>query len=152
VREERAMGDTEHGTWSSAELGAFVQRRDARYAEWIAQNVKGDGFGECAEVTERMAAAFPELRRVRGHYYDAIWGERGHWWLVGADGAIVDPTKGQFPTRGTGVYVPWKDGEKEPTGICMDCSSACYDGDYFCSKECERATVSYLNSGSIGRI
>jgi hypothetical protein len=39
------------------------------YREWIAANVNGTGYGECAEVTEAMAAAFPELRRVPGHYY-----------------------------------------------------------------------------------
>lgn len=37
-------------------------------AAWIAANVT-ETYGTCREVTERMAAAFPELGRVRGHYY-----------------------------------------------------------------------------------
>ena len=116
------------------------------YKQWIAANVQGNGFGECAELTEKMGIAFPELRRVRGHYHDAFWGPRTHWWLVTPQGEIVDPTKAQFPDQG-GEYVPWRDGEEEPTGRCMDCGSYAYNGDYFCSAACERSTVSYLNSG-----
>ena len=121
------------------------------YAAWIATNVKGDGFGECAELTEQMAAAFPELRRVRGHYHDAFWGPRGHWWLVTPDGKIVDPTKAQFPDQG-GEYVPWNDGDQEPSGKCMECGSYTYNGDYFCSVGCERSTVAYLNTPIRGGI
>lgn len=122
----------------------------ARYAAWIEANVRGDGFGYCAEITEKMAAAFPELKRVRGHYYDAFWGERGHWWLVAPDGSIVDPTKAQFPDK-NGEYIPWREGEEEPTGKCMNCAAYTYGGKDCCSVECERETVAYLQ-GSVGTI
>lgn len=145
------MGDTEHGTWSAAELVMYVESQKTKaYYDWIHANVE-DEFGQCAEITERMNKVFPELRRVRGHYYDAIWGEREHWWLVTSDGSVIDPTFKQFPTKGKGAYVPWRDGAPEPTGICMDCGSAVFNKDYFCSKECERSTVAYLKR-LLGRI
>lgn len=90
------------------------------YIEWIHEHVKNDGYGQCAEVTERMAQAFPELKRVRGHYYDIHWGERAHWWLVTPDGHIVDPTAAQFPTQGRGHYELWDESEQEPTGKCIN--------------------------------
>ena len=64
-------------------------------------------MGRCAEATLAMAAVFPELTRVRGHYLCWVWGEREHWWLVEPNGEIVDPTADQFPSKGGGVYVPW---------------------------------------------
>ncbi len=44
-----------------------------QYADWIAANVK-ESRGRCAEATLAMAAAFPELTRVRGHYLCWVWG------------------------------------------------------------------------------
>jgi hypothetical protein len=117
-----------------------------RYKNWIIENVPGDGYGMCAEATEAMAEAFPELQRVRGHYYCMVWGEREHWWLKTADGSIVDPTAAQFPTKGTGKYVPWTEGEREPTGMCPECGGYCYDGDTFCSENCGISYVAYCNS------
>lgn len=115
-----------------------------QYADWIAANVPGDGYGMCAEVTERMAAVFPELRRVRGHYQCTAWGERQHWWLVGQDGVIVDPTAGQFPSRGVGNYVEWNECDVEPTGICANCGGYVYDYATCCSDACGRAYVAYV--------
>lgn len=109
----------------------------ADYSAWISEHVSKT-YGTCAEVTLAMQQAFPELKRVRGHYYCAIWGQRAHWWLVAPDGSIVDPTKDQFPTKGTGFYEPWTEGAKEPTGICMNCGEYCYDGDPWCSESCGR--------------
>jgi len=116
------------------------------YDEWITENVT-KAYGECAEVTELMAAEFPELTRVRGHYYCHIWGERAHWWLVDANGTIVDPTKSQFPSKGNGQYEPWPEGAKEPTGMCPNCGEMIYHGGYVCSDECGRQYVAFCTSG-----
>jgi hypothetical protein len=90
-----------------------------------------------------MVAVFPELRRVRGHYYCPIWGERAHWWLVAPDGLIVDPTAAQFPSLGGGEYVEWEEGREEPTGICPQCGDHVYGGGTCCSEDCHRAYVAY---------
>lgn len=112
------------------------------YRKWIAENVT-ETYGTCAEVTEAMAAAFPELRRVRGHYYCPIWGERGHWWLFAQDEQIVDPTAAQFPSGGLGEYVEWEEGSREPTGNCPQCGDLVYDGGTCCSENCHIAYAAY---------
>lgn len=114
------------------------------YKDWMTANVT-ESYGQCLEVTEKMAAAFPELRRVRGHYYCPIWGERAHWWLVEECGEIVDPTAEQFPSKGTGEYVEWDESQAEPTGMCPNCGGHCYDGNYCCSDECGRQYVAFCN-------
>lgn len=49
------------------------------YQEWIDQ--VPETYGTCRTVTKRMVEEFPELRRVRGHYYCWIWanGLTGGW-------------------------------------------------------------------------
>lgn len=94
------------------------------YQEWIDQ--LDDVTGKCEEITAAMAEAFPELRRVRGHYHCWIWGKREHWWLMDGD-EVVDPTAAQFPSKGEGSYVEWE-GE-EPTGMCPNCGEYCYDNE-----------------------
>jgi hypothetical protein len=113
------------------------------YRDWIAENVKGTGYGDCAEATEAMQLTFPELRRVRGFYHDHLWGERQHWWLVAPDGRIVDPTAEQFPSKGTGEYVEY-DGRPLPTGRCANCGGPVYDGSTCCSDDCGRAYVAWV--------
>jgi hypothetical protein len=76
------------------------------YIQWIAEHVELDPHGQCKEVTERMASAFPELRRVRGHYVCPVVGPQPHWWMVTPDGTVVDPTRTQFPSQGQGAYEP----------------------------------------------
>lgn len=115
------------------------------YADWIAANVT-KAYGQCAEVTEAMADAFPELTRVRGRYLCPIWGERDHWWLIAPDGSIVDPTASQFPSKGGGEYVEWDEAAIEPTGMCPNCGGPCYDHNSLCSDECGRDYVAYCNS------
>jgi hypothetical protein len=115
---------------------------DQKYLDWIAANI-AKAYGECAEATDRMAAAFPELTRVRGHYYCPIWGERAHWWLVAPDGSIVDPTASQFPSGGMGQYEAWDESRPEPTGMCPNCGGECFDGNYCCSESCGRAYAAY---------
>ena len=119
-----------------------------KYTIWMKANPKLCDYGKCVEATEAMVRAFPELKRVRGHYYDIAWGERQHWWLIDEDRNIIDPTKEQFPTKGKGHYEPWIEGEEEPTGKCLDCSGYYYGDRYFCSDECE---INY-NAHQIGTI
>lgn len=113
------------------------------YVHWITQHVQ-ETYGTCGQVTLDMLAAFPELTRVRGHYYCSSWGERAHWWLVSPDGAIVDPTAQQFPSQGTGTYVPWEEGSAEPTGRCVNCAEYAYDGRDVCSDACGDAFVAVI--------
>ena len=120
--------------------------QDQKYIDWINQNVKDGGYGHCKELSEQMQKAFPELKLVRGHYYCLVWGERGHWWLVSPDGVIVDPTAGQFPTKGRGKYVEWIEGTKEPTGKCPNCGGYCYDDKYLCCERCEKEYIAYCNN------
>jgi hypothetical protein len=94
--------------------------------------------GKCKEMSESLVAADPSLTLVRGHYYCAAWGEQPHWWTKRRDGTIVDPTKDQFPSKGSGVYVEF-DGNIE----CSNCGKhmkeedADIEGCYaFCSCEC----------------
>ena len=117
-----------------------------QYLTWIAENVTKT-YGKCAEVTAQMQSTFSELRRVRGHYYCLIWGEREHWWLVDPDGRIVDPTAQQFPSSGTGSYVEWDESQPEPTGRCPNCGGLCYDGDQVCSENCHVEYMAFCAGG-----
>lgn len=94
--------------------------------------------GKCKEMAEAAVAADPSLTLVRGHYCCPIWGEQQHWWCKKPDGAIVDPTKNQFPSRGIGEYF-----EFNGTISCANCGKEIHeddadiDGNYaFCSYEC----------------
>lgn len=115
------------------------------YIDWIKTVV--EPTGRCAEVTLEMQAAFPELTRVRGHYYCPFWGEREHWWLVDEEGQVVDPTAAQFPSRGVGHYEPWDESRPEPTGMCPECGEYCYEGRTFCCDVHERRYMAYLQTG-----
>lgn len=126
--------------------GESAPRSSYCYLDWIAENVSKE-YGQCAEVTERMKEAFPELERVRGHYYCHTWGERSHWWMVDSEGTIIDPTKGQFPSNGHGSYKPWEEGSVEPTGMCPNCGEMIYHGGYVCNDECGRSYVAFCTRG-----
>ena len=120
------------------------------YEAWIKANVKENPLGECKRMAEAMAAAFPELRVVRGHYYCMVWGERGHWWCETSDHEVVDPTAAQFPTLGAGVYAEFTGLDSElPTGRCSNCGEACYNHANFCSDACGRAWVKMLNTAYV---
>lgn len=114
------------------------------YQDWIKLNVEDDPKGQCMEVTEEMEAVFPELTRVRGHYYCTAWGERQHWWLVTASGEVVDPTAAQFPSKGTRVYEPLAEDAPEPTGLCPNCGGFIYGGGQVCSDACGVAFTASL--------
>src|SRR5262249_55639991 len=121
---------------------------DRRYRRWIARHVIGDGYGKCREVTEAMAAAFPELERVRGHYVCPQVGEREHWWCETRDGDVVDPTAAQFPSGGDGTYLPWSEGQPEPVGKCRCCGGYVFIQSKWapslCSAACAVEMLAYL--------
>jgi hypothetical protein len=120
-----------------------------QYDLWISEHYGSHekAYGACAEATLAMQRAFPELTRVRGHYYCLAWGERQHWWLTDADGQIVDPTAAQFPSAGHGIYEPWIEGADEPTGKCPNCGGLIYGGGSVCSDDCARSYEAYLMDG-----
>jgi len=116
------------------------------YSAWIMANVTGDPHGTCKQVTERMALAFPELHRVRGHYCCPIEGRQTHWWLVAPDGAVIDPTRTQFASEGHGVYEPHIGAE--PTGKCLNCGEYAYDHATFCSSTCTDEFAAHIQQES----
>lgn len=127
-------------------MNKLTNEEKEKYDKWITENVP-EAYGTCQEVTEKMLAAFPELERVRGYYYCLTWGEREHWWLKTKEGAIVDPTATQFPTKGNGVYAELDPDAKEPTGMCPECGEYVYDNNQFCCLMHERSYIRYLETG-----
>ncbi len=116
--------------------------------EWLAQHVPADATGQCAEITQALVEAFPEFRRVRGHVFDPVVGQRyPHWWCE-KDGVVLDPTKHQFPATAYGVALHYEEHVgPEPTGKCPNCGGYCYDGKPLCSDTCEREYQAYLMGG-----
>lgn len=118
------------------------------YAEWIQNNAYG--YGQCVEATVAMVAAFPELRRVRGHVF--LMGASSvptHHQCVAPDGAIVDPTASQFPNLV--AYDEWVEGDEEPVGKCCNCGEYIYPSigytDTVCSDACASSYESYCMTG-----
>ena len=61
--------------------------------------------GKCKELAEEKVSDCPDLRLVRGYYYCPIFGTKEqHWWTEDREGNIFDPSKDQFPSKGTGTY------------------------------------------------
>jgi hypothetical protein len=119
----------------------------AAYSQWIAENRPSDPWGKCEAITRLMAAAFPELRRVRGHYICQIQGRLPHWWMVTPDGQIIDPTRDQFASNGEGAYEPHEG--PEPTGTCLNCGELLYGDEKFCNADCAQEMKAYLEE-SVG--
>lgn len=96
-----------------------------------------DGYGECADVTRDIAAKDPSLTRVRGFYHCHQWGRRAHWWLKDSAGKVIDPTKMQFPSAGSGEYEEY-DPIKHPTpiGRCMQCGAETFEHTNYCNDDC----------------
>ena len=115
------------------------------YAKWIAENRPDDPWGQCEALTRLMATAFPELRRVRGHYVCPLQGRLPHWWMVTADGQIVDPTQDQFASKGEGSYEEYEG--REPTGTCLNCGELVFGDDKFCNEKCLAEMTAYLEDG-----
>lgn len=118
----------------------------ADYWKWIADHQPTDPRGQCATVTEAMAAAFPELRRVRGHYVCPLENRRiPHWWIVAPDGTVIDPTGDQFASCGMGEYEEYVG--PEPTGHCLDCGAMLFGREMFCDAECAVRCVEWMQKG-----
>ena len=100
-----------------------------QYEEWIKQNP--------GQSAESMQAAFPELKLVRGHYYDWQFGPQAHTWLEN-ERDIVDPTQ-----HNIGHYEPLtlQTIGRKVTGQCGVCGEWVFDGKRFCSNECEERFV-----------
>jgi len=116
---------------------------ESKYEDWIKENVF-DGTGRCLEFSMKMKEVFPELKLVRGHYICYCWGKRDHWWLKTEEGVLVDPTKNQFPSKGSGEYEEWCEGREEPTGRCLNCRKYVYENEDFCCIECKEEFSWYL--------
>lgn len=94
--------------------------------------------GRCKEYCDRAVRLFPQLKLVRGHYYDSMWGEQPHWWCARPDGSVFDPTAKQFESKGNGEYVEF-DGKVS----CSECGHQGQEDDFdyesnyaFCSGAC----------------
>lgn len=127
-----------------------------KYQLWIERYLERTPrlLGRCNEACAEMLAEFPELRIVRGHVIVAVWGKRGHVWLIDEEDSIVDPTAKQFPA--ILCYEPWKPGDEVRVGACMECGESIWEavdsleGDPppnpgICSEECEQAIRVSLN-------
>lgn len=114
------------------------------YATWIAAHAPIDPRGQCSDMTTRMAAAFPELVRTRGHYVCADH-RHPHWWLIAPDGTVIDPTVEQFAMCGGGLYEPYLG--PEPKGHCLDCGELLFSDTPFCNDECARRCVEWMQAG-----
>lgn len=113
-----------------------IPEKDPKYEKWIKKNV-GDPRHRCAEYTLEMQEVFPELKRIRGHYYAER--EYPHWWLEDVDGNIIDPTVEQFISA-DGVYIPWDESQPEPIGRCLNCGELTYESSLnynICSDICD---------------
>lgn len=102
--------------------------------------------GKCKEYCEKEIENDPTLKLVRGHYYCPFWGEQAHWWCLAPNGAIIDPTKAQFPSNGIGEYIEF-DGKIN----CSNCGKemkeeeASFESNYaFCSYKCHGRFVGVL--------
>lgn len=104
--------------------------------------------GKCKEACEALLSVMPELRLVRGHYFEPIWNrDEPHWWLVDELGNITDPTRHQFPSKGIAEFYTEFDGNVE----CSQCGKivpeeeASFESNYcFCSHLCHGRFVGVL--------
>lgn len=112
------------------------------YDEWILENVDNP-FGTCREWSWAMAAFFPELRLAKGRYVQ--WDGRRfcHWWCVGPDGTIVDPTRAQF---NPGDYIEITEEKDVPTGACMNCGEECFEGHQTCCDDCSDENADFYRA------
>ena len=125
---------------------------DHDYAAWMRQHVQGDVTGRCVKWTHRMAEVFPALSLVRGHVLPIgepppTGSPQGyvHWWLVTHDGTIVDPTAAQYPWALQ--YIPWTEGQDEPTGRCAQCGGDAYGWRVCCTPACSLAYAAAISRG-----
>ena len=120
----------------------MADSRASKYSEWIAENRPDDPWGTCEGVTRRMAEAFPELRRVRGHYVCPVQGRLPHWWMLAPDGQVIDPTRDQFASPEDGAYEEHVG--PEPTGRCLNCDALLYGDARVCNDDCAREFIALV--------
>ncbi len=131
------------------------------WAAWIAEHfpTAESASCRCCSAARELAAAFPgQLREAAGYF--GLYGIEHAWCVDLLTGNVVDPTGIQFTARlrysiqdwtKPGAYQELTRDEIEryvPSGVCMDCGADVYHGKTFCSDECERATMAYLNSSA----
>ena len=100
--------------------------------------------GRCKELCDQAIVEMPSRKLVRGHYWCPIWNrDEPHWWTVGEDGTIYDPSKLQFPSEGMGEYT-----EFDGNVPCSECgkemreADASFESNYaFCSDKCHMRFV-----------
>jgi hypothetical protein len=100
--------------------------------------------GRCHEMSKLLSDEDSNYELVRGYYHDPLWGKEQHWWCKTKDGTIVDPTAGQFPSNGSGVYE-----EFDGMVSCDECGKRVPEEDAIpmgnrymcCSNECCKALV-----------
>jgi len=116
-----------------------------KYIRELTQNkTPTDLINRCKEYSIRMVRDFPELRLVGGYYVCSKLGKRVHWWCESPNGAIIDSTAAQFPSRGTGSYREVLPRERENGRKCKSCLSPLYDNELdFCTTECENKDIRY---------
>ena len=74
--------------------------------------------GRCKEFCDELIESNPDLRLVRGYYYEPLWDrEEEHWWCVDINNEIHDPTKKQYPSGGIKEFYREFDGTLE----CEEC-------------------------------
>lgn len=122
------------------------------YESWIDVNYPTSHSArlQCAEATEAMVGVFSELKRVRGlasveEPYELPPTRTNHWWCVTPEGAIIDPTAHQYPTRILS-YSEADESKGPPTGKCPNCGGLCYGGCYLCSPKCDKEYLEYMNN------
>jgi hypothetical protein len=96
------------------------------FGSWIAERYPTPESAklQCAEATAAMVAAFPTLRRVRGHAMIGI-DFRPHWWCISPDGEIIDPTAHQWSASPV-FYDAMPEDAEEPCGKCIYCGDLLY--------------------------
>jgi len=129
-----------------------VNFKELAYSCWISENYPTPQSArlQCAEATENMVGVFKELKRVRGlasvaEPYDLPPTRTPHWWCVTPEGTIIDPTAHQYPTEIL-TYSEADESKGPPTGKCPNCGGLCYEGNYLCSKKCDKEYMAYLNN------
>lgn len=97
--------------------------------------------GKCKQLAEDAVKQDRTLTLVRGYYICESWGKQTHWWTTRPDGTVFDPSCRQFPSKGSGRYIPFS-GEF----VCDVCGKAVAESDVYqvelggeyalCSAEC----------------
>ena len=111
-----------------------------KYSLWIQNNCSKDS----AEVTLKMLAQFPELKRVKGiiqvkELLDLPPTRYNHWWLKDKNEIIYDPsTQSDIINyiEDSEIIFGWK---------CYNCGGICVEGNHFCTLYCEHTYLSKLN-------